>query len=137
MDATLRGADRDAWSAADIAAADAALARVQEAVRQADGLIDGYLVQRGYTVPLAPVHELVSVWSCDIARYLLHKDRIGDERSDPIARGYRDALKLLQQLADGKFSLGAGDPLATAPDTDVRFASDAKVFSRHELRSFR
>ncbi len=43
MDATLRGADRSAWTPEQLAAADAALARVQDAVAEAGALIDGHL----------------------------------------------------------------------------------------------
>ena len=43
MDATLRSTDRSAWSMAQIVAADAALDRIQDAVAEADALIDGYL----------------------------------------------------------------------------------------------
>ncbi|WNP66694.1 phage protein Gp36 family protein [Pseudomonas aeruginosa] len=47
----------------------------------------------------------------DIGRYLLHKDRISDDK-DAILRNYKDALKFLQMVADGTFSLGAEDPIA-------------------------
>ncbi len=52
MDATLRGGDRSAWTAEQRAAADAALRRVEDAVAEAGALIDGYLAQRGYPLPL-------------------------------------------------------------------------------------
>lgn len=137
MDATLRGTDRSAWSAEDQATADAALAVIGDAVAEADATIDGFLAQRGYVLPLAPVPTIVSGWSRAIARYLLHKGRRSLETTDPIVRDYRDALKLLQLTADGKFSLGADDTVANGASTDVRFAGDANVFGRRELRSFR
>ena len=52
MDATLRGADRSAWTTEQVVAADAALQRVQDAVAEAGAVIDGYLAQRGYALPL-------------------------------------------------------------------------------------
>lgn len=137
MDASLRGTDRSAWPADTVAGADAALLRIADAVREADGIIDGFLARRGYPLPLNPVPQVVAAWSRAVARYLLHKGRISDERSDPIARDYRDALKLLQLTADGKFSLGGQDPVATASSTDVRFTGDAPVFSRDQLKAFR
>ncbi|WP_218241522.1 gp436 family protein [Comamonas fluminis] len=138
MDATLRGGDRSAWSAADQADADAAMARIQDAVSEADSLIDGFLAKRGYALPLAPVPKLVTGWSRSIARYLLHKSRISMETNDPIVRDYRDALKLLQLTADGKFSLGADDVVATGGSgTDVRFSYPEPVFGRKQLNSFR
>jgi phage gp36-like protein len=136
MDLTLRGADRGEYTADEIAAADEAAARITDASTEADGVIDGFLARR-YPLPLATVPGLVTAWARAITRYLLHKDRITDERSDPIARDYRDALKLLGLVADGKFSLGAEDPGVTSPTSDVRFESDAAVFGREQLRSFR
>jgi phage gp36-like protein len=110
MDLTLRGADRTDYPVDSVALADEALARITQAVTDADALIDGFLARRGYTLPLDPVPGVVAGWSRAIARYALHKARISDEKTDPIARDYRDALKLLQLTADGKFSLGGNDP---------------------------
>lgn len=138
MDATLRGGDRSKWPAADQADADVAMDRVLDAVAEADALIDGFLAKRGYTLPLAPVPKLVTGWSRAIARYLLHKSRISLESNDPIVRDYRDALRLLQLTADGKFSLGADDVVATGgSSTDVRFSYPDPVFGRKQLNSFR
>lgn len=136
MDAALRGQEVSAWPADEVAAAERALARIDDAVAEADALIDGFLAKRGYALPLAPVPGIVGAWSRAIARYLLHKGRISLESSDPIVRDYRDALRLLQQTADGKFSLGAGDAVANN-GTDVRFAFAPQVFGRAQLKSFR
>ena len=142
MDATLRGLDRGAWSAEEIADADAAMRRIDDAVSEADAVIDGYLAKRGYAVPMdlsaASTRKLIAGWSRAIARYLLHKSRISLESNDPIVRDYRDALKLLQLTADGKFSLGADDTVATGgSSTDVRFSYPEPVFGRKQLNSFR
>lgn len=138
MEATLRGADRSSWSADEVVAADDALQRIEDAVAQAESLIDGYLARRGYGLPLSPVPDLVTGWARDIARYLLHKDRGGKEDTDPVVRAYRDALKFLELTATGKFSLGALDPIQSNPNNlDVRFETTENVFSRDQLRSFR
>ena len=76
MDATLRGADRSAWTPEQVVAADAALQRVQDAVAEAGAVIDGYLAQRGYALPLSlpPTStgkSLLTAWARSIARYLL------------------------------------------------------------------
>lgn len=137
MDATLRGGDRSGWTADQIAIADDALARINAAIVEAVGVIDGFLARR-YTLPLANASDLVTAWARAITRYLLHKDRISGEQNDPILRDYRDALKLLALVADGKFSLGANDPALTDPqDGEVQFGGDAKVFGRDQMRSFR
>jgi len=136
LDAGLRGGDVSAWLDDDVAAAQRALQRIDTAVRDASSLIDGYLAKRGYALPLNPVHPLVSAWARSIARYLLHKNRTALESKDPIARGYADALRLLQQTADGKFSLGIQDTVAI-DQTDARFVHAPKVFGRDQLRGFR
>ena len=67
----------------------------------------------------------------------LHKDRGGKEDSDPIVRNYKDALKFLGLVAEGKFSLGAEDPIASNPDLlDVRFESAPSVFDRTSRRAY-
>jgi phage gp36-like protein len=137
MEATLRGTDRSSWTADQVAVADDALRRIEDAVSQAESIIDGYLARRGYPLPLSPAPELVTGWTRDIARYLLHKDRGGKEDTDPIVRAYRDALKFLELIAAGKFSLGAADPITSNPDQlDVRFQSSPSVFDRTSRRSF-
>lgn len=138
MGLTLLGGDREAYCDEDVAGADAALARIIEAISDADGLINGFLVKRDYVLPLDPIPRLVTAWSRDITRYLLHKDRLSAESTDPVVRNYKDAMKQLQQVADGKLSLGNDDPIAQSPDNfDVRFDFDPKVFGRHELNRFR
>ena len=67
---------------------------------------------------------------------MLHKNRTTLESKDPIARGYTDAQRLLQQTADGKFSLGVQDTVAI-DKTDARFMHAPKVFGRDQLRGFR
>jgi phage gp36-like protein len=145
MDATLRGTSRAAWTLEQTTAADAALARINDAVAEAGGVIDGYLVQRGYALPLdlpatSTGKSVLAAWARAITRYLLNKSRITDETKDPVARDYRDALKMLGLLAMGKYSLGAGDPASSSTassNTDVRFTGAATVFGRDQMSSFR
>jgi phage gp36-like protein len=133
MDRTLRGEDRSSYPADAIAAADEAKARILELVDDATGVIDGYLAKR-YTLPLATTPRILATWARAIVRYRLNKDRQTDERSDPVVRDYRDAIKFLQQVAEGKFSLGVADPeQGPASDGEVRFESGAKVFGRRAL----
>jgi phage gp36-like protein len=133
MELTLRGEDRSAYDAADIAAADAAKTRIEELVAEASAVIDGYLGRR-YSLPLDSTPAVVTAWARSIVRYKLNKDRATDERTDPVVRDYRDALKFLQQIAEGRFSLGLEDPQASsATATEVHFEAGAKVFGREFL----
>tara|TARA_Y100001001_G_scaffold105075_1_gene102790 strand:+ start:27116 stop:27631 length:516 start_codon:yes stop_codon:yes gene_type:complete len=137
MEAALTGADRSSWTADENARADEALARIDDAVKDAAAVIDGFLAKRGY-LPLDPVPDMVTVWCRAITRYNLHQHRVSNEGTDPIVRDYRDAMKLLQLTADGKFSLGGNDPVQASPSAvDVRFDASPSVFSRNELKAFR
>lgn len=145
MDATLRGTDRTVWALPQLDAADAALARVADAVAEASAIIDGYLVQGGYALPLdlsasASSKSVLTAWARAITRYLLNKNRITDETKDPVARDHRDAHRMLGLVAVGKFSLGVVDPINTSTPgsaTDVRFAGAPTVFGRDQLSAFR
>lgn len=137
MDLTLRGGDRSGYDPADVAAADEAAERITRAVDEADGVINGFLARRAYTLPLSPVPSIVTTWSRAIARYFLSKNQITDEKTHPVARDYRDALRLLQLTADGKFSLGVDDPKGDVGVGTVEFTGDERVFTRGASRAFR
>jgi len=109
MDALLRGTDTSAWTPAQVAVGNDAIGRINDAITDAGGVIEGFLAKRGYPLPLNPVPPIVGGWARAITRYLLHKDRITDPKVDPIGRDYQDALKFLQLTANGQFSIGATD----------------------------
>lgn len=130
IELTLLGGDRSAWSADEIASADRALGRIEGVVAEAATLIDGYLGKR-YSLPLATPPGILATWARAIVRYKLHGDRISTEDKDPIARDYRDALKFLAQISEGKFSLGIEDPITHgAGASEVLMVTGAKLFGR-------
>ena len=97
----------------------------------------GYYRLAGYALPLQPpVHRLVTAWARDIARHRLHKNRLADDGKDPISRAWRDALRLLQQVAEGKFAIGPVDTVAVHK-TQAIFDSAPLVFGRKQLRAWR
>lgn len=116
MELSLLGDDRSAFSAEQIALADEALARIDEAIADAQGLIDGFLQLRNLTLPITPVPRLLTLWCRAITRYFLHKHR-PLENDSTIVRDYKDALKLLQQVADGKLALGVQEAVAEGATT--------------------
>lgn len=132
MDATLRDADRSSWTDEETAQADLALVRIDEAVADADALIDGYLQRGGYNTPLTDVPTLVVQWSRSITRYLLHRELVTKSgEADPVLRDYNNALKMLQQVANGQLMLGVkqleasgfgGSPLIKKGKTALRDA---------------
>ena len=140
MEATLRGSDRAGFAPADVAVADEALVVIEQALTDADGVIDGYLVMRkpvAYSVPLDPAPGIVAVWARWIARYLLHKDRVNtQEATDPVVRDYKEALRFLAMLRDGEFSLGADDPLPAPSSGMPQHCGLARVFTTDTLKDF-
>lgn len=140
MDAVLRGTDTSGYDADDVAAAQAALVVIEKAVADASGVIDGYLRVRKpvpYTVPLNPVPDIVQVWTRWIARYLLHKDRVNtEEKTDPVVRDYKEAIRFLEQIRDGKFALGANDPLPPPSGGMPMTTGPDRTFSADTLRDF-
>lgn len=133
LELTLLDGDRNAYTSDEIAAADRARGRIEQASVEADALIDGYLGKR-YTLPLASSHGILTTWARAIVRYKLHGDRLSAEGNDPIVRDYRDALKFLEQIAAGKFSLGIADPGAQGGSAgEVRIDPGKKVFGREFL----
>ena len=140
FDLTLRGADRLDFDQDDIQVADEALAHVVKALVDADGVIDGYLRLRKptpYVVPLDPVPGIVSTWARWIARYLLHKDRVNTrEETDPVVRDYQQAIKFLELTRDGKFSLGADDPMPPGSGGAPAMCGEPREFTMHSLRDF-
>lgn len=136
LDALLRGQDLAAWPADEVAIAEATKAVIEDAMANAEATINGYLARRGYSLPLATEFPIVTGWARSIARYHLHKDRISGEQNDPIVRDYRDALKFLQQVASGQFSLGADDPLTPTTSGAPIVSAPPRTFSRDTLRDF-
>lgn len=142
--ATIAAGDRDAWSADEVAAADAALASIEQELVRADGEVNARLARRGYALPQdATQFPILTVWARAIARYHLHAERSGEGASvvdGRIERDYLDARDALQLVAEGKLTLGAGDPLAvpasSADDGAIRIESQPRMFSRESLRRF-
>lgn len=135
MDATLRQTDRSAWAADAIAVADAALAVVQKAIDDANARIDQSLAAaKRYPLPYDGAPNTTAKWACDIVRYLLHTENLASD--DRIVRDFKDALKALQLVVDGKLMLGASDPGAAATAQDVRIESAETVFGRANSNAF-
>lgn len=136
LDALLRGSPVSAWTPEEIEVGTQALDVIVSAVNDAQAYIDGFLQQRGY-LPLQQRFGIVTGWARAIARYLLHKDRLGPgEDKDPIVRDYRDAVKFLQLTADGKFSLGQDDPVATPSNGAPQVCTSGRTFSLDSLKDF-
>lgn len=139
--ATIAGTARDAWTTDEIAVADDALAAINAELTRASAEADARLARRGYALPMSATQfPVLTVWCRSIARYHLHALRDGegaDEDVGRIERDYRDARAALDLVAEGKLSLGAGDPLAVPAEgsaaSSIRVTSKPRMFSRDSL----
>jgi len=82
-------------------------ARITEAIRKADGEIDGY-AQARYAVPMdAPVGSLINVISISLAVYYLHVRRYGSfGLPEAVKDEYLMRVKQLEKINQGKLDLG-------------------------------
>ena len=86
---------------------------VEEAVRQAEELVDAYLRGR-YNLPLSPVPSVVKDMAVNLARHWLYARRPeGSELPDAVTRTYKSSLQMLEAIRDGKLTIG--DPVASTP----------------------
>ncbi|OOZ41664.1 hypothetical protein BOW53_03015 [Solemya pervernicosa gill symbiont] len=108
LELTAESGDRSAYAAEDIEAADAALVNINQALETASQTIDSYLGKR-HTLPLSASQISSSPlpgYCEDIARYLLNDD----QELEKVTKRHDRALRWLRDLADGKASLGGGEP---------------------------
>lgn len=85
-------------------------APVEQAIADADAIIDSYLRKR-YRVPLSPVPQVITRASCVLARYELC---VGGDRepADQVKEGRKDIVAWLGKVADGTVTLEDVAPIA-------------------------
>lgn len=117
LEATLRGTDRSAWSAEELALADQAA----ETIGLACAFANALLGRIGAGRTLSDTEQtLLSGYARDVARYQLYDDaKLPEEH--PVRLRYRDAVRFVERVASGLESLGqtvlgsAGSPASVAP----------------------
>ncbi|WP_027176456.1 gp436 family protein [Desulfovibrio aminophilus] len=110
--------------------------RVDKAIADADGEIDGYLGSR-YGLPLGQVPPILRKIAVDIAIYNLFSRRMGAPEAR--AERYKAAVRFLEQVAKGSISLGLGDPDGTPKPAEApRLSGDnpERLFSRDGMKDF-
>ena len=141
MKATIAESDRSAWTSDEIEDADNAIASIQNTLDRVDAEMHVYLARRGYQLPLSAIQfPVLTTWARNIARYHLQPQRDrNNEETGRIERDYRQAISALQQIADGKLSLGAGDTLMpltpeSVDDGAITLTTEPRMFSRGSMR---
>ncbi|MFA5825840.1 MAG: DUF1320 domain-containing protein [Gallionellaceae bacterium] len=107
---------------------------VAKALLRASNTIDSYLAGR-FPLPLSVVPDQLVDLCCDIARYKLVGSTVTE--TEEVRNRYKDALKALEQIRDGKLDIGltvAG--AAPAENASVRVVGGGRVFTRDSLRDF-
>jgi len=115
---TVEVGDRSAYSAADIAAADQALVKIDNAITSATHFINSYISPR-YTLPLAQVlidsSSLPDVCA-DITRHRLSDDRATEE----VENRFTQARTWLRDISMNKASLGEQDTGTATPQGRIK-----------------
>lgn len=107
---------------------------LNHALAHADGLINGYLQSR-YLLPLKGNYPILVTFAVDIARYLL----LGAEASEtqPARDRYKDAIRYLEMLAEGKISLGTDTDGQPGPEGGrIGVVGGGRVFTDDSLREY-
>ena len=125
-DALIRLTDDGGLGVVDQAVVDAVL-------EAASSEIDGYLGSR-YALPLADPPGILTKLCVDIAGYLLHLRR-EETPGEYWQKQYENGVAFLSKVAEGRITLGAGDPEGTGTD-GPRISSPARVMSRDSLKGW-
>jgi phage gp36-like protein len=102
-------------------------APVEQAIADADAIIDSYLRKR-HAVPLAPVPQALTRASCILARYDLS---VGGDRepATQVKDDRKDIIAWLTQIANGTVTLeGVSTPIA--PSSSGRAQDRERMFGR-------
>ena len=101
-------------------------APVEQAIADADAIIDSYLRKR-YRVPLAPVPQAVTRAACVLARYDL---AVGGDRqpADQVKSDRKDVVAWLTQIANGTVTLEDAAPVE--PATGARTHDRERMYGR-------
>jgi len=100
---------------------------LDQALEDAGAEIDTYLAAR-YRLPMTLAPRFLAGVCCDIARYRLVGAGTAD--TEEILTRYRDAVKFLTLVADGRVTLGV-DPAGSLvqPGNTVQFNSGTRIFT--------
>lgn len=121
------------WLSNDDASATAMnQAVVEEAVRQAEELVDAHLRGR-YNLPLggpdAPVPSVVKDMTVNLARHWLYARRPeGSELPDAVTRTYKSALQMLEAIRDAKLTIGVPTGEAAPEPGEMKVRARARRF---------
>lgn len=104
---------------------------IEDGVRQAEELVDGYLRGR-YTLPLDQVPTVLRDAVVYLARHWLYQRRPEGALPDAVKDSRKDTIKLLESIRDGVVTLGMPSGQAAPEPGEIRVRSRRQQFSDTE-----
>lgn len=113
------------------------MATLEAAQVRADEMIDGYLRGR-YELPFSSPPALLKNLSVELTGYFLYTRRLDQEMPEGIRNRYKDAVKLLERIQEGKVSLGiaSADTGSEPGEYRTNKTSSDRLFSKKVLDAF-
>lgn len=105
-----------------------------QVIDDASATIDGYLSGR-YGLPLQVVPRVLTRTACDLARYYLYDEQLGEGHQ--AAKRYTEAISYLEKVGRGVLQLGT-DSQHHRPESNntVTVTSAGSVFARQRSKGF-
>lgn len=110
------------------------MGKVEEALRAAGELVDGYLRGR-YELPLATVPTLLRDVVRSIARFKLYERRPESDMPETVMETYKAAVKTLEQIRNGRITLGVAATAEALPERGEHRISAPKTFFSDAMRT--
>lgn len=101
---------------------------IEDGIRQAEELVDGYLRGR-YDLPLNPVPTVLRDAVVYLTRHWLYQRRPEGVVPDAVKDSRKDTIKLLESIRDGVVTLGMPAGQAAPEPGEVRVRSRRKQFT--------
>ncbi len=101
---------------------------IEDGVRQAEELVDGYLRGR-YNLPLDPVPTVLRDAVTFLTRYWLYQRRPEGAIPEAVKDSRKDTIKLLESIRDGVVSLGMPTGEATPEPGEIKVRARRSQFS--------
>lgn len=124
--------DLSAYNAEQVAAIEAAIARMQKALDDATEFVNGFVADI-YDVPLNPLPQMVVRFVCSIAVFFLWGTAAAKDSVEE--RDYKIAEKSLTAIRQGALTLGSKlKPKAAADRIDGEVIGPDRIFTRRQMR---
>ncbi|MCX2546572.1 DUF1320 domain-containing protein [Pseudomonas sp. COW5] len=108
---------------------------LDNSVRQAEELVDGYLRGR-YQLPLDPVPTVLRDAVVYLARHWLYQRRPEGALPDAVISGRKDTLKLLENIRDGVITLGLPTGQTLPEPGEIRVRARPQQFSAQTWQGY-